>query len=76
MKNPGQSKVSASADTSVMQRDSNKMPQNHRPGSTFGTPNKPQNVSAQPMPQNQGYGRVHSSAKMGNKWSGKGGSGC
>ena len=45
------------------------MPQNHRPGSTFGTTNKPQTVAAQGMPMNHGYGkRVFSAGAKGNKF--------
>jgi len=43
------------------------MPQNHRPGSTFGTPNKP-SASGAPMPLNQGYGRVFQASAKGNKF--------
>jgi hypothetical protein len=43
------------------------MPQNHRPGSTFGTPNKPSATGA-PMPTNQGYGRVFQAPVRGNKF--------
>jgi hypothetical protein len=43
------------------------MPQNHRPGSTFGTPNKPQMLGAQPMPLNHGYGKSLFGGNANNK---------
>lgn len=54
--NNAQSPTSDSLNTPKPSAGRKTMPQNHRPGSTFGTPNKPQALGAQPMPQNHGYG--------------------
>ena len=51
-----------------MKQGSSKMPQNHRPGSTFGTPNKP-SAGGAPLPMNHGYSKgVFQSGKAGNKF--------
>jgi hypothetical protein len=50
-----------------MKASSKAMPQNHRPGSTFGNPNKP-SADGAPLPMNQGYKRVFQSGKKGNKF--------